>query len=275
MKHGRAPNAELAERNNIILERWLKGEKLDAIGRTYGISRERIRQLVDKAEADSGDPSVVERAVSRRFSKVRDIQFQRTKRVAARQELKELFKTRFDRDEIIRILELDDDPDIMALPDEDLCALIYESVNVRRFFKYTRCSGCETVKVNDEFAKSVISKSYCLYCRKCNTDRHRQMMLDNPEIQRRSYLKQLTKPNKSRIYQLRHYYRSQGQEDKMPPLPPRGTPDSEIVVPKKQMHGEALKAWRESVGRTFNRAKAAEKAKQIVKEDALSRHIEL
>lgn len=48
-KRGRKKNPEIAERNRQIIELREKGNTLDQIGKMFGITRERVRQIVSKA----------------------------------------------------------------------------------------------------------------------------------------------------------------------------------------------------------------------------------
>lgn len=273
----RGPNpAEKAERNRIILERWLNGETLSQIGDSYGLTRERIRQVVRKSKEnlkDTEDPEIIGRIISRMHWKCASKRHQFKQRRDTRQALKELFETSFDREQILQIIGMGNDADLCACSDEQLCHIIYESFTIRRFFKYIRCSACEEIKTVDQFSRSSVLQGHSCYCRTCNTDRHRQMMLDHPEFQRRVYAARLAKPNRAKIYQQRHYYAIQGRFDEMPPLPPKGAKDSEIVPLPPKPPIDNLKAWRESLGHTFNREKAAQKAKKLVKDEAAQRHI--
>ncbi|MBU3650615.1 MAG: hypothetical protein FGM28_09960, partial [Limnohabitans sp.] len=44
------PNAEKAERNHAVASRAATGESLTSIARDFGICRERVRQIAEKAE---------------------------------------------------------------------------------------------------------------------------------------------------------------------------------------------------------------------------------
>lgn len=274
---GRKDQDQIDARNRLIFERWLAGEKLESIGDSYGVTRERIRQIIARSQAylpEPEDPKIIDRIIARKTVVTVVKREQLKDRMSIKQKLKKLFEASFDRDEIILALGLSEDPDVHSCSDTELCEMAYAAFGVRRFFTYMRCSVCEEIKPLAQFSPCAIRSHSTCMCRPCNTARHREQMLKHPEYLSHMLKRQKEHPNLAKMYILRSYLRRHGREDEIPPLPPRGIPDHEIVVPKiLAPKGHGLKKWRESVGRTFNRAKVAEKAKQLVKEDARQRHI--
>ena len=53
--HTKPTRALYQKRNNKIYDRYLKGESLASIGRSYKISREAVRQVVAKERYKRGD----------------------------------------------------------------------------------------------------------------------------------------------------------------------------------------------------------------------------
>lgn len=54
----------LKEREAAIVERYLNGESMDVIAMTFGISRERVRQMIEKAIRKSSEVEAIDKALS-------------------------------------------------------------------------------------------------------------------------------------------------------------------------------------------------------------------
>ena len=119
---GPKPNAEKIDRNRAVLECWLNGESLAKIGDSLGMTRERVRQIVRKSQenlGDSEDPGIADRIIARKTGKTAVKKAESVHRMTLRRQLKELFQTTFDREKIIEILGMEQDPDILTMPEKE------------------------------------------------------------------------------------------------------------------------------------------------------------
>ncbi len=210
-------------RDQAILARRLKGEKLEAIGLDFGISRERVRQIQNATIREMPDASqVIEQLALARSTSQRQ---QQKNRWALQRELRAAIQTGFDRERLLQLIGFAECP----LDDIALCGLLHDQFGICRFYSYLRCHACESVKPMEDFPPYAATK--LVPCRACGTVRTRYYLNTNPAQLKRIRLKQLARPNYQRLVNLRCALKRAGRASEIPPLPPRGTPESEIVVP--------------------------------------------
>ena len=205
--------AAFIERAKKIIEARLNNQTLQQIGTHYGISRERVRQvLAEYAYLCPPEKHKFLTGYVGHYQKLeRDKAIQ--KRRDTKKALKRALENNFNRAAVIRLTGW---PDIGS--DLDICQRLFDEFSLRSFGSYTYCCQCKTVKPNIEIVSQGqrfpcgLRSSRCLKCIRENTAKYYEA---HPYPQN-TY--------KNRIYVLRHYYRQRGQPEKMPPLPPKGHP---------------------------------------------------
>lgn len=241
------------KRNREILDERLSGRKLEDIAMEYGVTRERIRQICKSTLAKLPEDELMRAeglmAVNFHGGIERHLL---ERRQGITRELRALFKTEFNREKILEIIGLDH----FQGTDLDLCAFLYGKYQIKNFFNWRRCWRCKhIIALTPTFRHVGI-------CTACNTIRHREQMAEHPEYLQKMLARQKTKPNYGRLMALRAAYKKLGQFDKMPPLPPKGTPDDQIQLPPPKGRGWEHYQWREK------------KAKRLVIQEARSRGID-
>ena len=219
-----------APRNREVLRRRLAGESLQAIGDPLNLTRERVRQIMNKSVSllpIDVIPEVYEEL--RRINGHGEHSKSRQKKVVAevKRKLVRHFKIgHFDREYIQSLIQ---EVDVRELTDIELCSWLYSEHNIKRFAKYLRCPGCTGILPLSDFSPATRDGSYqTSYCRACNTKRVREHYRKNEN--HRAYCARYQKENgnRSRIYLQRNYLKELGRLDEMPPLPPIGIKDSKI-----------------------------------------------
>lgn len=239
--------SSLDRRSKKVLFDRLSGKTLEDIGQRIGVTRERTRQITNTAIA-SQDLAVAREEIDAEMERVcgRDENSAgRVKKRAAlkhygtRKNLVKAMEKTFNRDAVISLLtEANPDLHLEPLDDVEICAYIHEEYNIKRYGSYLRCPSCDSIKVSTEFLPSAVKRtSYTQYCRKCNTKRASYNYHNNPNVKQYFIDLQRDNPNRSSIYQIRHYYKRIGKPEMMPKLPRRGIPDSKISVPRSHLIG--------------------------------------
>ncbi len=245
----------IRRRNREILEKRLSGRKLEDIAKDYGITRERVRQVVNFTLACLPDEERQRAeglmAVNLRGGIERHLLL-RHQEIGRR--LRELFKTEFHRKKILEITGT-----AFSGTDLELCYWLYGKYRIKNFFQWRRCWRCKEIKVlSKTFRKAAL-------CTPCNTERHTETMRRNPGLYEKARAEQRKKPNYMRLCCIRYYLRKRGRLEEMPPLPPKGTPDWQIKIPKLADQRSRV----DSV--SFRRDN---RAKRLVIEEARSRGID-
>lgn len=165
------------------------GERLASIGKRYGVSRERVRQITKALGVAKPPPKVSAQQL----------------RWATKRELAKLFTgTEFDRAEIMRIAGWDGEP-----TDLGLCDRLYREYKLIRCGAYVRCSRCETFKPFTEHLHGYMNSKQTLTCNPCNAARMRKYYETHD----------WPKPGPNAVlYSRRSQLKKAGRLDEMPPL---------------------------------------------------------
>lgn len=245
----------IRKRNLEILEKRLAGRTLEDISQDYGITRERVRQVVndtlnrlpddERARAEGLFAVNLGGGIERHLL---------VRRQGIARALRALFGTEFNREKILKIIGMDH----FKGTDLDLCAFLYGKYQIKNFFRWRRCWGCKEIKP--------LRRNGPAICTQCNTIRHKETLSRNPHLVGRQKESQKAKPKHMQLYQLRSRLRREGRLKEMPPLPPHGTPDFKVAIP-------------EILDRRFGNRSSIEgrrdnKAKRLVIEEARSRGID-
>ena len=243
------------KRNREILEKRLSGRKLEDIAGDYGVTRERIRQVIkftlsrlsesERARAD-GLMAINLRGGIERHLYVRRQDISR--------QLRDLFRVEFDRDKIFQITEMNR----FNGTDIELCSYLHAKYQIKNFFKWRRCWRCKEIKELRQDGPGL--------CTACNTIRHNETIARNPHLIERQRIAQRAKPNHMKLYELRCLLRKAGRLSEMPPLPPKGTPDCKIKVPRV--------SFRKSETLSGSNYRRDNRAKKLVIQEARSRGID-
>lgn len=186
--HSGPPRSEL-ERNQRIAEARADGERLASIGRRYGVSRERVRQITKALGVGKPPPKVSAQHL----------------RWATKRELAKLFTgTAFDRADIMRIAGWDGEP-----TDLDLCDRLYREYKLIRCGFYVRCARCEKFKPFTEHLPGYMNSQHYLACKPCNAARARKWY--------ETHDWPAPGPNQA-LYSRRAQLKKAGRIDEMPPL---------------------------------------------------------
>lgn len=186
--HSGPPRTDL-ERNQRIAEARADGERLASIGKRYGVSRERVRQITKALGVGKPPPKVSAQQL----------------RWATKRESAKLFTgTDFDRAEVLRLTGWADEG-----TDLGLCDRLYREYKLIRCGLYVRCARCEKFKPFTEHLPGYMNSQHYLACKPCNAARARKWY--------ETHDWPAPGPNQA-LYGRRAQLKKAGRLDEMPPL---------------------------------------------------------
>lgn len=197
-----------------IFEKRLSGLTLDEIGKEYGVSRERIRQICEKVMLrDWSKRAAWEQALAENEK----AKHEPTPYTKAKRELRDLFKTGlFPRERVLEILEDLDVPLEDQETDESLCRWIHEWMAIANFGAYAWCAVCKSpcaFPSGFPKLKASIRTSRCSACnRKAAYERYHRLGYKK--------ISETVSKEKMAVYGARWMARKTGKP--LPPLPPKG-----------------------------------------------------
>ena len=234
-------------RARAMIEMRLGGATHESIGSIYGVTRERVRQILKEHADLAGDRR--EQVFVPDTPRRREIEARKRHLVARRGLLRVFTSNYFQREEVLRLTGWPDDGS-----DIELCEKLHSTFRIVCFGGYIRCGICHTVKPLAEFMPSA-KRTNNRHCRKCNAKRINARHHLYPEERRKYY-------NKDRRYIAfrRWEAKKDGRIQDMPPLdgpaPPRRTFNWTLrwasMTPEQRAAqlakaAEGYRKWRESL----------------------------
>ena len=235
---GRPVTVDAKERAQKIIDMRVGGMTHQEIGDSFGISRERTRQIIRKYEYLSHGASL-----GRHPSEGKIERMEAKHRAKVKLDLRQLFTSEyFQRAEVLRITGWADNGS-----DIELCERLHDEFRIVIFGPYGWCNPCRKVKSRRDFAV----KSFLRHgeCRQCNSTRCTEWMKNHPGYTKRKS-EWAKSTGKGKLYTRRSAMKKQGRINEIPPL------DTPLPLPslpawwtraasmtKEQLSARAKKGW--------------------------------